>query len=68
MIHDAIVALAVLGVVGQALLAVLVVFGVAWLFGLRAPLRAVVPWTGLPADAEGLLRGRAVLVEGRSAS
>ena len=38
MTHDVIVALAVLGVVGQALVALLLVIGLLWLVGLRRPL------------------------------
>jgi disulfide bond formation protein DsbB len=39
--HDVIVALAVLGVVGQVLIAALLLVGVLWLLGVRAPLRAI---------------------------
>ncbi len=41
MTHDVIVALAVLGVVGQVLAGLLVFFGLLWLVGLRGPLAAV---------------------------
>jgi disulfide bond formation protein DsbB len=45
--HDVIVILAVLGVVGQVLAALLLVIGIAWLLGLRAP------GEGLRAALEG---------------
>ncbi len=47
MTHDVIVALAVLGVVGQALAALLLVIGLLWLVGLRRPL----------AEARGVIWG-----------
>jgi disulfide bond formation protein DsbB len=39
--HGVIVALAVLGVAGQVLVAALLLVGVLWLFGVRAPLQAI---------------------------
>jgi disulfide bond formation protein DsbB len=39
--HDVIVALAVLGVVGQVLIVVLLLAGVLWLIGVRGPLAAI---------------------------
>jgi len=44
MTHDVIVALSVLGVIGQVAGAVLVLVGLLWLAGLRAPLRLLQRW------------------------
>ena len=41
MTHDTIVTLAVLGVIGQVLGALLILVGLAALFGMRGPLRAI---------------------------